>query len=227
MPTKKHQLIAPSILSADMARLADEVARIEAGGADWVHVDVMDGRFVPNITIGIPVVEAMRKHTRMPLDVHLMIVEPERYVERFARAGATWVTVHAEATYHLHGTLRAIRQAGARPAVALNPATSLSAVEHVLDEVDMVLIMTVEPGFGGQRFLPAMIDKVERLHQLLQKRKLSVDIQVDGGVNMETIRSTARAGANVFVAGNSIFGESDVGEAIQKLRQGLKQKKHR
>ena len=227
MPTKKHQLIAPSILSADMARLADEVARIEAGGADWVHVDVMDGRFVPNITIGIPVVEAMRKHTRMPLDVHLMIVEPERYVERFARAGATWVTVHAEATYHLHGTLRAIRQAGARPAVALNPATSLSAVEHVLDEVDMVLIMTVEPGFGGQSFLPAMIDKVERLHQLLQKRKLSVDIQVDGGINKETIRSMARAGANVFVAGTSVFGESDVGEAIRKLRQGLKQKKPR
>jgi ribulose-phosphate 3-epimerase len=214
-------LIAPSILSADMAALGAEVARVTQAGADWIHVDVMDGRFVPNLTVGIPVVAALKRGSRAPLDVHLMIVEPERYVADFVRAGADWLTVHAEACLHLHRTLALIREAGARAGVALNPATPLAAIEHVLDMVDLVLVMTVEPGFGGQAFLPAMLPKIESLASMLRARQLSVDIQVDGGLKGGTVGSAARAGANVFVAGSSVFGAPDAAAAIRTLRAEL------
>ena len=210
--------IAPSILSADFGRLAEEVAAVEAAGADLVHVDVMDGRFVPNITIGPLVVDAVRKATRLPLDVHLMIVEPERYLEAFAEAGAATITVHAEVSPHLHRTLQAIRAAGARPAVALNPSTDLSAVEWVLEDCAQVLVMTVNPGFGGQHYIPACTEKVRRLRALAQARAPGLDIQVDGGVNADTAALVAGAGANVLVAGTAIFGAGDYRRAVAGLR---------
>ena len=210
--------IAPSVLSADFGRLAEEVAAVEAAGADLVHLDVMDGRFVPNITIGPMVVEAVRKATRLPLDVHLMIVEPERYLEAFAEAGAATITVHAEVSPHLHRTLQAIRAAGARPAVALNPSTDLSAVEWVLEDCAQVLIMTVNPGFGGQHYVPACTEKVRRLRAMAQARAPGLDIQVDGGVNADTAGLVAGAGANVLVAGTAIFGAGDYRRAIAELR---------
>lgn len=219
--TKREMLISPSILSADMANLADAVGQAQAAGADWVHVDVMDGRFVPNISIGIPVVAALKKCTQLPLDVHLMIVEPERYVEDFTKAGADILVVQAEATCHLHRTLEAIREAGARAGVALNPATPLSAIEHVLLKLDMILIMTVEPGFGGQKFIPAMLPKVTEAARLVEERQLAVDIQVDGGINKETIGAAAKAGANSFVSGTGVFGTGDVAKAIRELRSEL------
>jgi ribulose-phosphate 3-epimerase len=218
---ERKMLISPSILSADMANLADAVGQAQAAGADWVHVDVMDGRFVPNISIGIPVVAALKKCTQLPLDVHLMIVEPERYVEDFTKAGADILVVQAEATRHLHRTLEAIREAGARAGVALNPATPLSAIEHVLLKLDMILIMTVEPGFGGQKFIPAMLPKVTEAARLVKERQLAVDIQVDGGINMETIGAAAKAGANSFVSGTGVFGTGDVAKAIRELRSEL------
>jgi ribulose-phosphate 3-epimerase len=211
-------LIAPSILSADFGRLAEEVRAIEAAGADVVHVDVMDGRFVPNITIGPLVVEAVRKVTRLPIDVHLMIVEPERYVETFARAGASVISVHAETSPHLHRTLQAIRAAGARPAVALNPATPLSAVEWVLGECDMVLVMTVNPGFGGQRYIEFGTEKVRQLRALADARNPTLDIEVDGGMNPDTAALVAAAGANVLVAGTAVFGAPDYRAAIAAIR---------
>jgi ribulose-phosphate 3-epimerase len=210
--------IAPSILSADMAALGAEVERVGRAGADWIHVDVMDGRFVPNLSVGLPVVASLRRATRLPLDVHLMIVEPERYVREFVQAGADVLSVHAEATAHLHRTLASIREAGAKAGVALNPATPLSAVEHVLELVDLVLIMTVEPGFGGQTFIPGMLPKIESLARMLRERQLAVDIQVDGGLKGGTVAPAARAGANVFVAGTSVFGAQDVAAAIRGLR---------
>ena len=211
-------LIAPSILSADFGRLADEVRAIEAAGADVVHVDVMDGRFVPNITIGPLVVEAVRKVTPLPIDVHLMIVEPERYVDAFARAGANVISVHAEVSPHLHRTLQAIRAAGARPSVALNPSTPLSAVEWVLGDCEMVLVMTVNPGFGGQRYIEACTDKIRQLRALADARNPSLDVEVDGGVNADTAAVVAAAGANVLVAGTAVFGAPDYGAAIATLR---------
>ncbi len=210
--------IAPSILSADFGRLADEIRAVEAAGADWIHVDVMDGRFVPNITIGPLVVEAVRKVTRLPIDAHLMIVEPERYVEAFAKAGADVISVHAEASPHLHRTLQAIRAAGARPAVALNPATGLEAIEYVLGDCEMVLLMTVNPGFGGQRYIDACTEKVRRLRAMADARKQPLELQVDGGIKPETIAAVAAAGANVFVAGTAVFGQEDYGRAIAGLR---------
>ncbi len=212
--------VAPSILSADFGRLADEVRAIEAAGADVVHVDVMDGRFVPNITIGPLVVEAVRKVTRLPIDAHLMIVEPERYVEAFARAGADLVSVHAEVSPHLHRTLQAIRAAGARPAVALNPSTPLSAVEWVLGDCEMVLVMTVNPGFGGQRYIDACTEKVRLLRALADVRNPTLEIEVDGGINPGTAALVAAAGANVLVAGTAVFGAPDYGAAIDALRAG-------
>ncbi len=210
--------IAPSVLSADFGRLAEEVRAVETAGADWIHVDVMDGRFVPNITIGPLVVEAVRKATRLPVDAHLMIVEPERYVEAFAKAGADLVSVHAEVSPHLHRTLQAIRAAGARPAVALNPSTPLSAVEYVLGDCEMVLVMTVNPGFGGQKYIQACTDKVRALRTLADARNPALDIEVDGGVNPDTAAEVAAAGANVLVAGTAVFGEQDYRAAIQGLR---------
>jgi ribulose-phosphate 3-epimerase len=212
--------IAPSILSADFGRLAEEVRAIEAAGADVVHVDVMDGRFVPNITIGPLVVEAVRKVTKLPIDTHLMIVEPERYVEAFAKAGADVVSVHAEVSPHLHRTLQAIRAAGARPAVALNPSTPLSAIEWVIGDCEMVLVMTVNPGFGGQRYIDACTDKIRQLRALADERNPSLEIEVDGGVKPETAGLVGGAGANVLVAGTAVFGAPDYRAAISAIRAG-------
>ena len=211
--------IAPSILSADFGRLHDEVKAIEAAGADYVHVDVMDGRFVPNITIGPLVGEAVRKATTLPLDVHLMIVEPEKYIDDFAKAGASIITVHQEACPHLHRTLQQIRAAGAKPAVVLNPSTSLTTIEEVLTEVTQVLLMSVNPGFGGQAFIPSTVDKVRRLRAMLDARGLqAVDIEVDGGINATTAKQVVAAGANVLVAGNAVFKQADYRAAIAALR---------
>jgi len=215
-------LIAPSILSADFGRLAEEVRAVEAAGADWIHVDVMDGRFVPNITIGPLVVEAVRKVTKLPVDVHLMIVEPEKYVDAFAKAGADVISVHAEVSPHLHRTLQAIRAAGAKPAVALNPSTGLEAVEYVIGDCAMVLVMTVNPGFGGQKYLDACTEKVRRLRAMADARGLALDIQVDGGVKPDTVAVPAGAGANVFVAGTAVFGAKDYAAAIRGIRENAR-----
>lgn len=210
--------VSPSLLSCDFGRLAEEVRAVEAAGADWIHVDVMDGRFVPNITIGPVVVQAIKRAASRPLDVHLMIVEPEKYIEAFAKAGADILTVHVEASPHLHRTLQQIRQAGARPAVVLNPSTPLSAVEEVLSEVEMVLVMSVNPGFGGQSFIESTVDRVRRLREMIDARGLSVDIEVDGGINAETARRVVEAGATVLVAGSYVFGAKDYAQAIRSLR---------
>lgn len=211
--------VAPSILSADFGRLADEVRAIEQAGADYVHVDVMDGRFVPNLTIGPLVVEAVKKATSLPLDVHLMIVEPEKYIADFAKAGANLITVHQEACPHLHRTLQQIRAAGAKPSVVLNPSTPLVTLEEVLGEVDQVLLMSVNPGFGGQTFIEATVDKVKRLRAMLDSRGLQhVDIEVDGGINADTAKRVVAAGATVLVAGNAVFKAPDYAKAISSLR---------
>jgi ribulose-phosphate 3-epimerase len=211
--------IAPSILSADFAQLADELASVERGGADWVHVDVMDGRFVPNITIGPLIVQAVKRSTSLPLDVHLMIVEPERYVPDFVRAGATTVGVHVETCPHLHRNLAQIREAGARACVVLNPSTPAIAVEPVLGDVDQVLVMTVNPGFGGQKFISSMLGKIQQLRRWIDERGLDVALEVDGGIGPETIGAAARAGADVFVAGTAVFGARDRAAAIAELRR--------
>jgi ribulose-phosphate 3-epimerase len=208
--------ISPSILSADFAALGDAIARVEAGGADLIHVDVMDGRFVPNITLGPPVLESIRKRTRLPLDVHLMIVEPERYIETFVRAGADLVTVHVEACPHLHRTLHQIREAGAKAGVALNPSTPPQTIEWVLDSLDLILVMSVNPGFGGQSFIPSSLAKVRQIRSLVGGR--SVEISVDGGVNHSTAAPLAQAGATMLVAGSAVFGSHDPGQAVKDLR---------
>lgn len=211
--------IAPSILSAEFGRLAQEIKAVEAAGADYIHVDVMDGRFVPNITIGPLVVEAVKRATTLPLDVHLMIVEPEKYISDFAKAGATIITVHQEACVHLHRTLQQIRAAGAKPSVVINPGTSLSTIEEVLSEVDQVLLMSVNPGFGGQSFIASTVDKVRRLRTLLDAHGLKhVDIEVDGGINADTAKQVVAAGATVLVAGNAVFKTADYSAAIASLR---------
>lgn len=213
-------LIAPSILSADFGRLAEEVRAIEEGGCDLVHVDVMDGRFVPNITIGPLVVKAVKKRATKPLDVHLMIVEPEKYIEAFVEAGADIVTVHAEACPHLHRTLQQIRKAGARPAVALNPSTPVSAIDYVLEDLDMVLVMSVNPGFGGQSFIPSSLRKIRELRRMADERGLTdLWIEVDGGIGPANVAEVAAAGANVFVAGSAVFGQPDYGQVIRALKE--------
>ena len=208
--------IAPSILSADFGVLAEEIARVEKAGADQLHVDVMDGHFVPNLTIGPPVIEAIKKRTRLPLDVHLMIESPERYIQTFVSAGADLVTVHAEACPHLHRTLRQIKESGAKAGVALNPSTPLTALEYVLDELDLVLIMSVNPGFGGQAFIPATYQKIRQLKALLGARPS--DLSVDGGVKVEHAARLAAQGATVLVAGSAIFGAPDPGAVIKQMR---------
>jgi ribulose-phosphate 3-epimerase len=213
-------IIAPSILSADFSRIGSEIEEVEKGGADWIHVDVMDGHFVPNITIGPLVVEAIRPHTKLPLDVHLMIEQPERYVVDFIRAGADSVSIHVEACTHLHRTLHLIKENGAKAAVVLNPATPLSSIEYVLNaDLDMVLIMTVNPGFGGQKFIPEMLKKIRLLRDKATKLGLDeLHIEVDGGINEMTARQVVEAGANVLVAGNAVFGQSNRAEAIARIR---------
>lgn len=210
--------IAPSILSADFGRLADEVRAVEAAGADYVHVDVMDGRFVPNITIGPMVLAAVRAATRLPLDVHLMIVEPERHIEAFAQAGADIITVHLEASPHLHRTIQQIRALGKKACVSLNPHTPLDGLQTVLPDLAMVLLMTVNPGFGGQRFIEAVVPKIRELRAEIDGRHLDVDIEVDGGVSPETAATVVEAGADVLVAGSAVFNRPDYRAAIAALR---------
>jgi ribulose-phosphate 3-epimerase len=210
--------IAPSLLSADFARLGEEVADIEQAGADWVHVDVMDGRFVPNISIGVPVVRSLRKLTKMPLDVHLMIVEPEKYVPAFAEAGADVISVHAEACVHLQRTLQQIRDLGKRAGVVLNPHTSEDCLRYVLGDLDLILVMSVNPGFGGQSFLPTVLPKIRQIRKMIDENGLDIDLEVDGGVAEDTIAEAAEAGARVFVAGSAVFGKPNRLEAIQRLR---------
>lgn len=212
--------IAPSILSADFARLADAVAEAEAAGADWIHVDVMDGHFVPNITIGVPVVAALRRVTRLPLDVHLMIEQPDRYVDAFVDAGADWLTVHQEASVHMHRTVERIRQLGAKPGVSINPATPSSALSEILPYVDMVLVMSVNPGFGGQTFIPTSTAKIAGLRRDLDERGLwPIELEVDGGISAKTAAEVVAAGATVLVAGAAVFNKAgSVAENIRSLR---------
>ena len=213
--------IAPSILSADFARLGEEIAAVEAAGADWIHVDVMDGHFVPNITIGPLVVDAVRKITDLPLDVHLMIENADRYIADFAKAGADWITVQVEACVHLHRTVQLIRDAGCRPGVVLNPSTPLSSLEWILEDVDLVMLMSVNPGFGGQSFIPNTLDKIRTLRAIIAERGLSTLIEIDGGVSPKTIGDIAAAGVDVFGAGSAIFGSDDYAATIDAFRKIL------
>jgi len=215
----EESVIAASILACDFGRLTDEIQAVADAGADWIHVDVMDGHFVPNITIGPRIVEVARDATQLPLDVHLMIEQPERYIDSFVKSGATTVGVHAEACPHLHRTVAQIREAGARASVTINPGTPANAVEAVLGDVDQVLVMTVNPGFGGQRFIAGTLPKIETLRDWIRDRGLSVALEVDGGITEDTIASAARAGADAFVAGTAIFGAPNYREAITALRQ--------
>jgi len=213
--------IAPSILSADFSRLGEEVKAVEQAGADYIHVDVMDGHFVPNITIGPIIVKAVKGVTKLPLDVHLMISNPYDFIDDFLQAGADILTVHAEAGYHLHRSLQHIRKAGGKPAVSLNPASPLSMIEYVLDDLDMVLLMTVNPGFGGQDFIPEVIPKIERLREIIDKRGLNIELEVDGGIGPETINRVSTAGADVFVAGSAIYHSDDYAETIRLMRENM------
>jgi ribulose-phosphate 3-epimerase len=212
-------LIAPSILSADFTCLGKEVSAVEKAGADWIHIDVMDGRFVPNITYGPIIVEACKRATSLPLDVHLMIEKPEEIIPAFAKAGADYISVHAETCPHLHRTLQQIRELKVKPGVALNPATPLSSIEYIADQLDFVLIMSVNPGFGGQKFIESSIEKIRALADLLAKKNPSALIQVDGGINAATIASVAKAGARCFVAGSAIFNTPDYTDTIAALRK--------
>ncbi|MEB1810041.1 MAG: ribulose-phosphate 3-epimerase [Bacillaceae bacterium] len=210
--------IAPSILSADFSKLGEEIKDVERGGADYIHVDVMDGHFVPNITIGPLIVEAIRPVTNLPLDVHLMIENPDLYIPQFAKAGADIITVHVEACPHLHRTIHLIKEQGVKAGVVLNPATPVDTIQHIINDLDMVLLMTVNPGFGGQKFIHSVLPKITAVSEMAKSKKLNIDIEVDGGVNEETARLCIEAGANVLVAGSAVYSKEDRARAIQAIR---------
>ncbi|MFQ5716399.1 MAG: ribulose-phosphate 3-epimerase [Nitrospinales bacterium] len=212
--------IAPSILSADFGRLGDEVKAVEKAGADWIHVDVMDGHFVPNLTIGPMVVEAVNRATSLPLDVHLMIEDPDKYIRDFVNAGADIITVHVEACPHLHRTIQNIKDHKIRAGVVANPATALSLLEEIINEVDLILLMSVNPGFGGQKFIPAVLDKIEYLREIIDSCGREIDLQVDGGIKLENAKTVRDAGANVLVAGSAIFNSKNYKKTIEQLRSG-------
>ena len=211
--------IAPSILSADFANLGREIRRLEECGVDMVHVDVMDGMFVPNITIGAPVVKALRKHTKLPFDVHLMIENPDKHIDDFVKAGSDIITVHEEATTHLHRTIQKIKGHGVKCGVALNPATPLENIKWILNDVDMILLMTVNPGFGGQSYIESMTQKVRELRNMIDERGLNIDIEVDGGISTKNIQMVAEAGANVLVSGSTIFNAKDMKQTVLDLKK--------
>ncbi|CAN5588569.1 ribulose-phosphate 3-epimerase [soil metagenome] len=211
--------IAPSILSSDFARLADEIAMCEAGGADWIHIDVMDGHFVPNLTFGAKVIDTVRRLTNLPLDVHLMVIEPEKYFDSFAKAGATTMTIHVEAAPHLHRQLVRIRELGCRAGAVVNPATPVDTLSDVVQDLDLLLIMSVNPGFSAQSFIPASVDKIARAREMLDAAGSGADLEVDGGIGRDTIAKTWHAGADTFVAGNAIFGAKDPQAEIAALRK--------
>lgn len=210
--------IAPSILSADFSHLADEIIKIDEAGADLVHIDVMDGHFVPNLTFGPPVVAAIRKITKLPFDVHLMVTNPQDLIVPFVKAGADIITIHAETAPHMHRLIQNIKECDKRAGISLNPSTPLAVIEEVLSDVDMILIMSVNPGFGGQKFIPNAIDKIARLKTMIDERKLTVDIEVDGGINAATAQQVIAAGANILVAGSAVYGAPDIKQAIKSIR---------
>ncbi|WP_342472877.1 ribulose-phosphate 3-epimerase [Metasolibacillus sp. FSL H7-0170] len=210
--------IAPSILAANFAKLGQEVKEVEAAGAELIHIDVMDGHFVPNISFGSIVLDAIRPLTSLPLDVHLMIENPDQYIEQFAKAGADYITVHVEACRHLHRTIQLIRSYGVKPGVVLNPHTPIESIQHVLEDIDMVLFMTVNPGFGGQKFISSVVPKIAALSKIIKERGLTIDIEIDGGITAETIVPCAEAGANIFVAGSAIYNQEDRAAALQQIK---------
>jgi ribulose-phosphate 3-epimerase len=222
MPNEKFNKISPSILSADFSRLGGEVQAVEKAGADYIHVDVMDGHFVPNITIGPMIVESLRKMTSLPLDVHLMIRNPDEFLTAFVEAGASILTVHVEACPHLRRTLTAIKKKGARAGVSLNPTTPVALIEPALEYADLVLVMTVNPGFGGQEFIPAMLPKIKQLRSLIDRKGWNLELEVDGGIKVDNIGAVAKAGADVFVSGSGIFKTSDYGKTITAMREEIK-----
>ena len=213
--------IAPSILSADFSRLGDEVRAVEEAGADYIHIDVMDGHFVPNITVGPMIVKAVREITPLPLDVHLMITDPDHFIDEFVRSGADILTVQTEALVHAHRTIQHIKGQGARASISLNPATPLNGLEYILEDLDMILLMTVNPGFGGQKFIPSVVPKIRRLREMVVERGCSVEIEVDGGIGPETIGLVSAAGADVFVAGSAIFYSENYAETIRAMRDHM------
>ncbi len=211
--------VAPSILSADFSKLGEEIIKIDQAGADMIHIDVMDGHFVPNLTLGAPIVKALRTVTKLPFDVHLMINNPENLIDDFIAAGADIITIHIEAANHLHRLVQKVKSSGVKVAVSLNPATPLNTLEEILPELDMVLLMSVNPGFGGQSFIPATLNKIARLKEMIDAKKLKIDIQVDGGINLETAPKAIKHGANILVAGSAVYGSNDIKGTIAQLKQ--------